>query len=207
MRPLAAQADDPDYVGYWDADLATPLGAIPSFTDVLEALPEMEMVFGARVRLLGRNIERQPIRHVLGRIFATVASCALRISIYDTQCGAKLFRTTPEIMALFREPFVTRWIFDVEILARLIANRRASGLDTAPEIIYELPLTEWRDVPGSKVKPRDFARATLELAWIFWKYLRPHRRPTVAPSPTAIQGIIHRPHYQDESWRPSPNRS
>ncbi|MBV8232976.1 MAG: glycosyltransferase [Planctomycetaceae bacterium] len=204
---LHALADDPEFVGYWDADLATPLGAIPVFTAVLEARPELEMVFGARVRLLGRSIERRPVRHLLGRIFATAVSCALRISIYDTQCGAKLFRATPEIVALFREPFATRWIFDVEILARLIANRRAQGLTTTPESIYELPLTQWRDVPGSKVKPRDFARATLEFATIYWKYLAPRRQPVLAAPPTEVQGIVKRPHFADESRRSFPDRT
>jgi dolichyl-phosphate beta-glucosyltransferase len=43
----------PDYVGYWDADLATPLEAIVSFCELLDARPDLEIVCGARVRLLG----------------------------------------------------------------------------------------------------------------------------------------------------------
>src|SRR4051794_3288504 len=34
---LQAFEANPDYVGYWDADLATPLSAIPAFCDVLNA--------------------------------------------------------------------------------------------------------------------------------------------------------------------------
>jgi dolichyl-phosphate beta-glucosyltransferase len=172
---LAAFAARPDYIGYWDADLATPLAAIPAFCEILEARPDLLMVFGARVRLLGRAIERQAVRHYLGRVVATAASGVLGLRIYDTQCGAKLFRAGPESHALFQEPFVTRWLFDIELLARLIQRRRGTMLPPVEEIIYELPLQEWRDVAGSKVRPSDFAKAFLGLARIHRQYLRSPR--------------------------------
>jgi dolichyl-phosphate beta-glucosyltransferase len=160
------------YAGYWDADLATPLEAIPEFVALLDARPDLDLVFGARVKLLGRHVERGNLRHYVGRIFATAVSIALGLAIYDTQCGAKLFRVTPETRELFREPFSSRWIFDVEILARVIALRRASGGRPLEESLYELPLREWRDVAGSKLRLSDFVRASLELARIYQRYLR-----------------------------------
>jgi dolichyl-phosphate beta-glucosyltransferase len=163
-----------DYVGYWDADLATPLEAIPVFCDLLDVTPDLLIVFGARVRLLGRTIERRAARHYLGRVFATAASLVLGISIYDTQCGAKLFRTSPEIQALFQQPFATRWLFDVEILARWIQARRGANLPPIEDIVYEFPLHQWRDVAGSKVKASDFVKAFFGLSLIYWRYLRPH---------------------------------
>jgi glycosyltransferase involved in cell wall biosynthesis len=175
----------PDYLGYWDADLATPLETIPIFCELLDARPDLEMVFGARVRLLGRSIERGVLRHYLGRVVATAASVLLGMGIYDTQCGAKLFRASPAIRSLFQEPFLTRWLFDVEILARLIQACRGTVLPRAEDIIYEFPLHEWHDVAGSKVKAREFAKAFFGLARIYWHYLRPRssqrgpRRPSV----------------------------
>src|ERR1700757_2086540 len=57
---LEALNSNPDLIGFWDADLATPLNELPGFLTVLTSRPEIEMVFGARVRLLGREISRNP---------------------------------------------------------------------------------------------------------------------------------------------------
>jgi len=160
----------PNYVGFWDADLATPLEVIASFGELLEQKLELEMVFGARVQMLGRVIERSPLRHYPGRVFATAASLLLGIPIYDTQCGAKLFRASPVVQSLFQEPFLDRWLLDVEIIARLIRARQGTAQAQAEKIIYEFPLEEWHDVPGSKVKPQDFARAIMGLVRIYLRY-------------------------------------
>ena len=175
---LRAFDSSPTYVGYWDADLATPLETISTFCELLDTRSDIEMVLGARVRLLGRLVARSPVRHYPGRLFATAASLALGLGVYDTQCGAKLFRASPAIRSLFQGPFLTRWLFDIEIIARLIQARRETKLPQAEDIIYEYPLKEWHDVPGSKVKARDFAGAFIGLTRIYWRYLRhpsPHR--------------------------------
>lgn len=152
--------------GFWDADLATPLDQILDFRRLLEIRPEVTMVFGARVRLLGRDIHRQAIRHYLGRCFATVVSRLLRLHIYDTQCGAKLFRITPELRHILAEPFHSRWIFDVEVLARFLSLHKHDH-ETIARQIYEYPLPVWTDVAGSKVTPVDFLRAFAELGTIY----------------------------------------
>jgi glycosyltransferase involved in cell wall biosynthesis len=167
---LRAFEASPAYVGYWDADLATPLDTLVAFCELLNARPDLEMVCGARVQLLGRVIERRALRHYLGRVFATAASLTLGLRIYDTQCGAKLFRASPAMQALFQAPFASRWLVDVELLARLIQTRRRTALPPAEEVIYEFPLPEWHDVAGSKVKARDFAKSLCGLARIYWQY-------------------------------------
>ncbi|HLJ78988.1 MAG TPA: glycosyltransferase [Acidobacteriaceae bacterium] len=156
--------------GFWDADLATPLDQIRDFLHLLDVRPELTMVFGARVRLLGRDIDRQQLRHYLGRCFATVVSVLLRLPIYDSQCGAKLFRITPELQQVLAEPFHSRWIFDVEILARFLSLHKRDCAAIATQV-YEYPLPVWTDVAGSKVKPTDFLRAFAELAFIYRKHL------------------------------------
>jgi hypothetical protein len=81
--------------------------------------------------------------------------------------------------AVFAEPFLTRWLIDVEILARLIAAGRSGLLPGAAEVVYELPLRQWHDVAGSKVKPLDFPKALLELRTIARHYLRRAERAPV----------------------------
>ncbi len=169
---LHALAQAPRYAGYWDADLATPLDEIPRFIGALEAHPERDVCFGARVQLLGRTIERRALRHYLGRVFATVASLMLELPVYDTQCGAKLFRSSPQTSALFAEPFCVSWTFDVELIARMKRDAAAGSESDPGQRIYELPLDRWRDVAGSKVKSGDFVKALLEMLRIWHKYLR-----------------------------------
>lgn len=158
------------YVGYWDADLATPLDAIPQFMSVFAGRPDLDMVFGSRVKLLGRHVQRRASRHYLGRVFATVVSTMLRLPIYDTQCGAKIFRVSPGTRDLWTEPFRTKWIFDVELLARYI--RRVGSPDAAGKRIYEFPLDSWQDIGGSKVKALDFLIAFRDVIRIYRVYMR-----------------------------------
>jgi len=168
---LDALGRSPDAVGFWDADLATPLSELPAFLDVLDSEPEAEIVIGSRVKLMGRMIERQAWRHYAGRVFATAASLALELPVYDTQCGAKLFRATPLLSRVFERPFLARWVFDVEIIARFMALD-PRGADHVTRSLIELPLTRWLDVHGSKLKTRDFVRAALDLATIRRTYGR-----------------------------------
>ena len=160
------------YAGYWDADLAAPLDEIPAFIELLDTEPELQVLLGSRVKLLGRQIERRAIRHYTGRVAATAISLTLSLPVYDTQCGAKLFRVSDRCRSLFAEPFVTTWAFDVEILARLIEAARHDGEGPPSRVIREVPLWEWRDVAGSKVRPIDFLKSMVELAKIWNRHLR-----------------------------------
>lgn len=160
---LRALAGLPYAVGYWDADLATPLDELGRFVDLLERRPEVVMVMGSRVALLGRDIRRSPVRHYLGRLFATAASWVLGLPVYDTQCGAKLFRADAVREGIFDVPFVTRWLLDVEILQRLLRVRRERGPAGATAGVHELPLEVWRDVRGSKLSGAQMLRAALDL--------------------------------------------
>ncbi len=157
----AAIADGAAIVGYADADLSTPVDELLRLVDAA-AGSARDVLLGSRVRLLGRRIERRAHRHYLGRVFATLASLALGIPVYDTQCGAKLFRATPALAAALAAPFETRWIFDVELLARLRAGGPgAPGL--GEDAFEEVPLRAWRDVGGSKLRPRAMLVAGLQL--------------------------------------------
>ena len=116
----------------------------------LEGRDDLAAVFGSRVARLGSHIERSPFRHYTGRIFATFASWALDVAVYDTQCGAKVFRVNPNLVAAFDVPFRSSWSFDVQLCRRLFdGTSDLPGL--AVEAFLELPLDTWQDVAGSKV--------------------------------------------------------
>lgn len=158
---------DADITGFLDADLATPADECLRMLRLLQALPPDRLVIlGARVKLLGRDIQRSPVRHLLGRVFATAASMLLVVPVYDTQCGAKLFRRHPVLEAALSEPFGTRWVFDVELLGRLLrGTRKVPALPLAS--IIEEPLLAWRDVKGSKLGPMAMLGAAADLLRIW----------------------------------------
>lgn len=158
---LHALAGRGDIIGYVDADLATP----PTELQRLAKLARdgnYDLVMGSRVQLLGRDIKRNSARHYVGRVFATCASLSLGLPVYDTQCGAKLFRRTEALKAALALPFTSRWAFDVELLSRLI-HPRPGVWPTDPSRIREEPLLAWTDVPGSKLHPLAALRGGLDL--------------------------------------------
>ena len=132
-----------DCVGFWDADLATPLGEIPSFMRAFEERDSPKAVIGSRWPHLGTNIRRSTARSLAGAFAKWLIRRTLGAPVWDTQCGAKVFESDLA-REIFRAPFRSRWLFDVELLARI--GRRRLRRD-----VLELPLAEWFDVPGSKV--------------------------------------------------------
>jgi glycosyltransferase involved in cell wall biosynthesis len=150
-------------VGFWDADLSTPLRAVDDFLALVAKRPEVEIILGSRVMLMGRDIRRKAWRHYVGRVFATAVSVALDLPVYDTQCGAKVFRATEAIAAVFATPFRSRWIFDVELLARYLALPVQPGEPPRRSRIYELAVPVWHHTPGSKLRWFDFLRAAVDL--------------------------------------------
>jgi dolichyl-phosphate beta-glucosyltransferase len=130
-----------DWFGYWDADLSTPFDEVDAMLRYEAGMAGgYDAIWCSRVMRAGSEIQRTFHRHLFGRLFATAAGTLLGVRAYDTQCGAKLFRSEV-VHEVFGEPFLSRWIFDVEIYLRLGHER-----------ILEYPMRTWRDVPGSKVK-------------------------------------------------------
>ncbi len=154
-----------DYIAYFDADLATPLTEATNMFNLLEGKPELKMVLASRWKRLGAKIARKRYRHILGRVFATFASITLRLPVYDTQCGAKLMKSDI-VSKVFQEPFITKWMFDVEILAR-IRNLYPKEIE---QLLYEHPLSQWEDIGGSKLKLKHMIKVPFEFLKIHNKY-------------------------------------
>lgn len=149
------------WVGFWDADFSTPIKEIPFFF-AYEKLFEQKVdaIFGSRILKFGSKIDRKHLRHYLGRIFATFTKMLLDLDCYDSQCGSKLFRKEI-IEKIFSEKFISKWIFDLEIILRMKNN-----------IIIEYPVARWIEKGGSKVKVFRIAiRTIIELVKIRKKYI------------------------------------
>ncbi len=112
---------------------------------------DADAIFATRIRMLGRTIERQPTRHYLARVFATLVGMSIDSSVYDSQCGLKLVRT--DVLETIRPRLAEQgFAFDVDLLA---------GLRTIGATMIEMPI-DWIDVAGSKVH---VVRDAFRLAW------------------------------------------
>lgn len=187
LRALAGSAD---LIGFADADMATPPPELQRLAELVRT-GEHDLVLGSRVQLLGRTIRRRHLRHYLGRVFATCASLALGLAVYDTQCGAKVFRRSQALREAVGRPFRSRWAFDVELLGRLVHperrdedrtqcddraqyDDRANGIPI--ERIWEEPLRAWTDVTGSKLGVLAGLRGAFDVARIGWAMRRERTR-------------------------------
>lgn len=145
-------------VGFWDADLATPLAELDAFVKVLDDDATCEAVLGARWPHLGVQIDRNVFRHCTGGFLKVLIRLVLGAPVYDTQCGAKIFRRNCAAR-VFNRPFRSRWLFDVEVLKRI-------GSPENLRTVREVPLSFWRDVKGSKVGFLDSVRVLPDLVRI-----------------------------------------
>ena len=146
----------PDFIGYWDADLATPLYSIMDFVTIGERFNDLDVIYGARTNMLGHKIDRKLSRRMVSIICSIMARLAIGIPISDTQVGAKLFRVTPNLRKALQAKFTAQWLFDVELFVRI--NR---GAQEKAARFYEYPLAEWTEVPGSKVNVKAVVQSGL----------------------------------------------
>ena len=157
---------NPDFIGFLDADLAAPIGEIDNLLKIIKKDKIKEVVFASRIQLIGSEIKRNYFRHFFGRVFATVVSNILNLPVYDTQCGAKIF-SRKICDDIFYEQFISPWLFDVELFARLL---NVYGMERTIQMSYEHPVSKWVDIDGSKVKLIYFLKAPFELLKIVRHY-------------------------------------
>jgi glycosyltransferase involved in cell wall biosynthesis len=139
------------WIGFCDADLATPIETIGPVMELLEA--------GHPIVIASRRVEgasyvtAQPVvRRFGGMVFRSLAGLVVD-GIADTQCGFKFF-DAEVARTLFTHSQASGFAFDVEILA--LARR--DGLT-----VTELPVA-WTDIGGSSLNPFvDGPRAIREL--------------------------------------------
>jgi dolichyl-phosphate beta-glucosyltransferase len=148
-------------IGYLDADGAFSVEDVKNFASpqIFIKLGEYEAIWSSRVKLAGRRIRRNSIRHFLARFLSALLTIKFSSLPYDSQSGLKIFTSTPMLCSVFSEPFLTRWLFEIEILCRWQA------LNGDRLKIWEEPVLQWEDVSGSNIKG-------LELIRIFVEFLK-----------------------------------
>ena len=134
---------DFEHIGFLDADFSTSGEEFLQMEKFIRQNPKYRFIFASRISTLNNNINRSPKRHYIGRIIISLLNIKYRLCIYDTQCGAKIFDKESAAIAI-EQPFITKWLFDIEIFLRL---RKRSLLKFG----YEYPLKNWNDVAGSKL--------------------------------------------------------
>lgn len=154
------------HLAYFDADLAIPLAEINNLLEFTQKYPGYLLLMGARLKRLGAEINRKPLRHIFGRAFATFASNLFNMSAYDTQCGFKLFKQEL-VENIFDQPFYSKWFFDIEILLRI---RGTINKNRSFEKICEVPIWKWEEIDGSKLKLKDFILVPFQLLRLKAKY-------------------------------------
>ncbi|MBL4746620.1 MAG: glycosyltransferase [Flavobacteriaceae bacterium] len=132
-------------IAYLDADLSTSLDECYTLSKLVKN--DTLLIFGSRKTSETNHIERKQYRFIIGRIIAFLIAAQLQLKIYDTQCGCKIFdqRIIPFI---FKEKFMSRWLFDVEIFHRF------NGLYKFNKVAVhfkEVPLNSWADTEDSRV--------------------------------------------------------
>lgn len=129
-----------DWIGFVDADGATPAGEAARLIGIAVPSRDFDGVFGSRILMLGYKIKRKFIRYLSGRIFTTLVYLFFRIPVYDPQCGCKFFRRS-RILPLFGLLREKGYLFDIEMIA-LGHEKKLNFL--------EVPVS-WEEVPGGKL--------------------------------------------------------
>lgn len=156
-----------DTIGFLDADLSTGFDEYQELINALEYDPQKSIVFGSRnMKSSDATIERNPVRKLLSNIIRLLIFLIIRVKIYDSQCGAKVFKRSL-IPQIYNQGFYSRWLFDVEIILRL---RKRLGKEGFMRIFLEKPLKNWIHMDGSKLNFKDSMMIPLNLSKIWAEY-------------------------------------
>ncbi len=153
-------------IGFLDADLATLPEEFLTMARYKESQPHIAGIVGSRIQRLGANIVRDDNRSLFSAVIKGFIKKILRTNLQDTQCGAKIF-TRQLIPFIFNKPFMTPWLFDVEIFLRI---QNKFGKSTLQNGILEYPLMHWTEVGGSKLNWKHAIRIPFQLANLYKTY-------------------------------------
>ncbi|NNC50447.1 MAG: response regulator [Flaviramulus sp.] len=160
-------AKDPqlDYIGFLDADLSTDFRDFDDLVKTIET-SDFKIVSGSRMSRMGADITKESARKIISKTINLIIRTILGMSFNDTQCGAKIM-DKDIAKHMFKDKFITRWIFDVEIFIRM---RKFYGKKKAISYICEQPLKRWIHADGSKLSMKDSIKIVGQLGQIAIHY-------------------------------------
>ena len=154
-----------DYLGYLDADLSTDFKDFDALVKTIDG-SNYKIVSGSRIARMGADIHKESAREMISLTINLIIRKILGMNFKDTQCGAKIIhRDLVEV--IFKEKFITKWLFDVEIFKRM---RNIYGKEKAVAMICEQPLQRWVHEDGSKLSMKDSLKIVSQLFQISSHY-------------------------------------
>lgn len=157
---------DVNLLGFLDADLATTPEEWLQIAKYKDMYPQFGAIVGSRIQRLGANINRDDSRSLFSSIIKKFIRKILKTSFQDTQCGAKIFHRDL-VPFLFNKPFMTPWLFDVEIFLRL---QQKFGKTTLQKGVLEYPLMHWTEVGDSRLKLKHTIKIPMQLLKLHYQY-------------------------------------
>ncbi|MDO5975143.1 response regulator [Flavivirga jejuensis] len=156
-----AKDEQLDYIGYLDADLSTDFRDFDDLVKTIET-SDFKIISGSRMSRMGADITKESARKIISKTINLIIRTILGMPFNDTQCGAKIM-DKDITKHMFKDKFITRWLFDVEIFIRM---RKHYGKKKAISYICEQPLKRWIHADGSKLSMKDSIKIVGQLGQI-----------------------------------------
>lgn len=154
-----------DFIGFLDADLSTNFDDFELLAETIKN-SNYKIVSGSRITRMGADIAKESARAIISKTINFIIRKTLEMDFRDTQCGAKIM-TKDVVNQTFKNKFLTKWLFDVEIFMRM---KKIYGLKTAKTFLYEKPLDRWVHMDGSKLSFKDSFKILGQIIQIAWHY-------------------------------------
>ncbi len=121
------------YYSFLDADLSISLEQHYALCNNLEK-NDLSLCYHTK-RKGKQSIRNSIFRNLISKALFMLNSKLLKLNIADTQCGSKVF-SSDLAQFIFKEPFLSSWLFDIEIFLKIKAHFGLSFLNTQTRGVF-----------------------------------------------------------------------
>jgi dolichyl-phosphate beta-glucosyltransferase len=148
------------HYAFIDADLAIPLEQLLKLRNTTLTSPGKKMFI--TVRTEKEFLQSGKTRYYVSKAWKFLFTRLLfGLRITDSQCGCKLFDSSV-IEKAFAENFISRWLFDIEIVFRIMSKKC--------ELLEEVPIISLNDNSNSSISNRTIILLLKDATKIYAKY-------------------------------------